>query len=183
MSSILAQKANRHWWLLLLRGILAVVLGLIAFFDPGITLLTLIYIFAFYAIFDGVTAITFAFRERAHNSWGWLLIEGLVSIIAGILAFTYPGETAIVFLYIIAAWALITGLMELVAAFVVHSTISWGLALGGLISIVLAIVLFRSPISGILSILWVIGIYGVVFGIGIIIDAFRLRSFVTKERA
>ncbi len=171
------QTARQYWWVLLVRGILAVLFGLVALLLPGIALLTLIYVFAFYAIFDGITAIYVAFQERGtHARWGWLLVEGILGIIAGIIAIVYPGETAIVLLYLIAAWALITGIMELIAAFMVRGSFAWGLAIGGIVSILLAILLFVRPGTGILSILWVVGIYGIVFGIGMIIHAFQLRS-------
>ncbi len=171
------QTARQYWWALLVRGILAVLLGLVALFFPGIALLTLIYIFAFYAIFDGATALYVAFQERGtHARWGWLLVEGILGIIAGIVAIVYPGETAVVLLYLIAAWALVTGIMELIAAFMVRGGVSWGLAIGGIISVLLGILLFIRPGAGILSFLWILGIYGIVFGIGMIIHAFQLRS-------
>ncbi len=177
MISTGTQIGRQYWWVLLVRGVLAVIFGLIALFFPGIVLFTLIYVFAFYAIVDGITAIFVAFQERGtHSRWAWLLVEGILGIIAGIVAIIYPGETALVLLYIIAAWALVTGIMELIAAFTVRGSFAWGLALGGIISILLAILLFIRPGTGILSILWVVGIYGIIFGIGMIIHAFQLRS-------
>ncbi len=171
------QTARQYWWVLLLRGVLAVLFGLVALLFPGLALLSLIYIFAFYTIVDGITAVYVALQERGtHARWGWLLIEGVLGIIAGVVALIYPGETALVLLYLIAAWALVTGIMELIAAFTVRGTFAWGLALGGVISILLAILLFTRPGAGILSLLWVVGIYGIIFGIGMIIHAFQLRS-------
>jgi uncharacterized membrane protein HdeD (DUF308 family) len=176
MSSIFSPRTGPYWWLLLLRGILAIIIGLIVLFSPEVALLHLVYVFSPYAIFDGITAMIFAFQERGQSmGWKWLVVEGVVSVIAGVLAFVYPGETAIVLLYIVAAWALITGSIELVAAFSMYKATAWGLALGGIIFMVLAILLFRSPIPGILSFFWIIGIYGIVFGIGIIIDALRIH--------
>ncbi len=170
------QTARQYWWVLLLRGILAILFGLVALLLPGIALLTLIYVFAFYAIVDGFTAIYVAFQERGtHARWGWLLIEGILGIIAGIVAVLYPGETALVLLYVIAAWALVTGIMELIAAFTVRGSFAWGLALGGIVSLLFGILLFIRPGTGILSILWIVGIYGIVFGVGMIIHAFQLR--------
>ena len=172
-----AQTARQYWWVLLLRGILAILFGLVALFLPGIALLTLVYVFGFYAIVDGVTAVYVAFQERGvHARWGWLLVDGIFGIIAGIIAFVYPGETALVLLYIIAAWALVTGIMELIAAFRVRGSFAWGLALGGIVSVLFGILLFIRPGTGILSILWIVGIYGIVFGVGMIIHAFQLRS-------
>jgi len=172
-----AQTARQYWWVLLLRGILAILFGLVALFLPGIALLTLIYVFAFYAIVDGITALYVAFQERGtHACWSWLLVEGILGIIAGIVAIVYPGETALVLLYVIAAWALVTGIMELIAAFTVRGSFAWGLAPGGIISILFGILLFIRPGTGILSLLWVVGIYGIVFGVGMIIHAFQLRS-------
>jgi uncharacterized membrane protein HdeD (DUF308 family) len=175
-----AQAIQRNWWLLVLRGVCAIIFGLIALFFPGIALLAFIYIFAAYALVDGIIAVITAIGERGSlERWGWVLFEGILGILFGIIAFAYPGETALVLLYIIAAWAIITGIMELISAFVIRgfASLEWGLAIAGIVSILFGIILFVHPGAGILSILWLVGIYGIVFGIFLIIRAFRLRSW------
>src|SRR5258707_14733055 len=107
-----------NWWAFVLRGILAIAFGLIAFFMPGIALLTLVFMFGFYAIADGVFNLVAAFRRTGPEQQPWwaLLLEGIVSIIAGAIAIFIPGLTAVVLLYIIAAWAVVTGVFEIAAA-------------------------------------------------------------------
>ncbi len=168
------QTTQSNWWLMLLRGVFAVIFGLIALADPGIALLALIYVFGAYALIDGILAVTVAVMERRSlPRWGWLVVEGVVSIIVGILAFAWPGETALILLYIVAAWAIVTGIMELAAAFTVRSLL---LGLTGVLSLAFGIILFVHPGAGLLSILWLLGIYAIVFGIVLIVHAFQLHS-------
>jgi uncharacterized membrane protein HdeD (DUF308 family) len=104
MMNATVQVARRHWWLLLLRGILAILFGIIALAAPGIALLAFIYVFAAYAIVDGIAAIAISFQERRFlRTWWVLLLEGLAGLLFGILAFTWPGETALVLLYLLVA--------------------------------------------------------------------------------
>ena len=183
IGNIGAQVILRNWWMLALRGLLAIIFGLIALFFPGIALFAFIFVFAAYAIIDGIVAVIVAVRERGSLSrWGWVLFEGILSILAGILAFAYPGITALVLLYIVAVWAIVTGIMEIVAAFVLREYVSreWALALAGILSIVFGIILFVRPGVGLLSILWLVGIYGIVFGVLFIIRAFQLRSWASS---
>jgi uncharacterized membrane protein HdeD (DUF308 family) len=179
MMNATAQVASRHWWLLLIRGILAILFGIIALAAPGIALLAFIYVFAAYAILDGITAIVVSFREQSFlRTWWVLLLEGLVGIIFGILAFAWPGETALVLLFLVAIWALVTGVMEIGSAFIVPGSAGqrWGLGLAGLLSIIFGIILIVHPGGGLLAILWLVGIYAIVFGVSLIIYAFQVRS-------
>ena len=181
MINTAVQAARSHWWLLLLRGILAIIFGIIALAAPGIALLAFIYVFAVYALLDGITAIVVSFRERSSfRGWWVLLIEGIAGIIFGILAIVWPGETALVLLYLVAFWALVTGVMEIGSAFMVPATAGqrWGLGLAGLLSIIFGIILIVSPGSGLLAILWLVGIFAIVFGVSLIIYAFQIRSRV-----
>jgi uncharacterized membrane protein HdeD (DUF308 family) len=169
------QVPGQPWWSLLARGIIAVLFGLAALFWPGLTLLVLIYIFGAYALVEGIIAIYHAFQERnMQTNWWMLLLEGIAGVIVGILVFTWPGITALILLYLIAAWALITGIIELVAAFT--TGLGWLLVLAGAISIVLGIILFARPVAGILSLVWLIGIYAIIWGILLIVRAFQARS-------
>ena len=159
---------------MLLRGIVAIILGLIVLFDPGIALLAIIYVFGAYALIDGILSVIVAIAERRYlPRWGWLVVEGVAGIILGIIAFAWPGETALILLYVVAIWAVVTGVMEIAAAFTVGS---WLLGLTGVLSIVFGIILFVHPGAGLLSILWLLGVYGIVFGIVLIVHAFQLHS-------
>src|SRR5215469_5405441 len=179
MMNTITQTANRFWWLIILRGILAVIFGLIALIFPGIALLAIIYVFAAYALVDGITAAVVAIQTRSSSSRWWvLLLEGLVGVVIGILVFFWPGETALVLLYLVAIWAVITGIMELSGAFVVRggAGLHWGLAIAGILSIIFGVILFIHPGAGLLAILWLVGIYAIIFGIFLIAHAIQLRS-------
>lgn len=183
LSTVGAQAMLRNWWMLALRGVLATLFGLVALFVPGIALLAFIFVFAAYAIIDGIIAVVVAIRERGTlNRWGWVLVEGILSVVAGIFAFAYPGMTAFVLLYIVAAWAVLTGIMEIVAAVVLREYLSreWTLALAGVLSLIFGIVLFAFPGAGLLSILWLVGVYSIVFGVLFIVRAFQLRSWASS---
>jgi uncharacterized membrane protein HdeD (DUF308 family) len=181
-----AQIVQRNWWIMALRGLLAVIFGLIALLAPGIALLAFIYVFAAYALVDGGIAVITAIQERELlDRWGWILFEGILSLLAGLIAFANPGLAALVLLYIIAAWAIVTGIMEIVTAFAIRDLVSqeWVLALAGTLSVVLGILLFLFPGAGILSILWLVGIYGIVFGLLFLVRAFQLRSWASSVTA
>jgi uncharacterized membrane protein HdeD (DUF308 family) len=181
-----AQLILRNWWMLALRGVLAILFGLVALLFPGIALLAFIYVFAAYAIVDGVVAVIVSIRERGSLSrWGWVLAEGILSIAAGIIAAVYPGLTALVLLFLVAAWAILTGIAEIASAFILREQITreWLLGLAGLLSIIFGIILFIRPGTGLLAILWLVGIYAIIFGILFIVRAFQLRSWASSVTA
>jgi uncharacterized membrane protein HdeD (DUF308 family) len=175
LNGILAQ----NWWAVALRGLLGIVFGLIAFFLPGATMLSLILIFAGYLLADGVLAIVAAVRAaRRHDRWGWLTFEGILSIITAIIAALWPGLTAVAFVLIVAAWAIVTGGLMFAAAFFDLNTEHgrWWLALGGLISVAYGFLLIAAPLLGALVLTWWLAAYALAFGIVLVILAFRLRS-------
>ncbi len=146
MQNIAAPIVQRNWWIMALRGLLAVIFGLIALLAPGIALLAFIYVFAAYALVDGGIAVITAIQERELlYRWGWILFEGILRILVGIIAFANPALTALVLLYLIAAWAIVTGIMEIVAAFAIREFVSreWVLALAGIVSVAFGILLSR----------------------------------------
>ncbi len=170
----------RNWGLWLLRGLAAVVFGILAFVWPGITVAVLVLFFGAYVLVDGFLAViaAIAHRHDEHNWWLWLL-EGLAGIVIGILTFVYPGVTALALLYLIVAWALVTGVLEIVAAVRLRRVIrnEWWMVLAGLASIAFGILALLFPAAGVLSIVWLIAAYAVVFGVALIAFAFRLRSW------
>lgn len=170
----------RNWWALALRGAIAVVFGLLTFAMPGMTLQILLLLFGAYALVDGIFTILAAVREaQAHHRWGVLLLEGIAGILAGVLTFAWPGITALVLLYLIAAWAIFTGIFEIAAAIKLRKVITgeWFLALSGVASVLFGLLLFLAPGPGALVVVWWIGAYALVFGILMIALAFRLRSW------
>src|SRR4051794_29259908 len=135
---------SRYWWLIALRGVFAVLFGLAAFTLPGPSLLALVLLFGAYALVDGVASIVAAIRAgRHHGQWWAMLIEGIVGVAAGLITFVWPAITALALLYLIAAWALMTGVLEIVAAVRLRQVISneWLLGLSGVISIAYGVLL------------------------------------------
>jgi uncharacterized membrane protein HdeD (DUF308 family) len=163
-----------RWWALALRGLAAIVLGILAFAWPGITLLALVVLFGAYLLVDGVFALVGGALSR---SW-LLLLEGAAGVVAGVLTFVWPAITALVLLFLVAAWALVTGVMELVAAYRLRRIVKneWLMALAGVASIVFAILLLVNPGAGLLTIVWLIAGYSIVFGVVLLGLAFRLRG-------
>jgi uncharacterized membrane protein HdeD (DUF308 family) len=175
------QLLARRWWALALRGVIAVLFGLLTFFIPGVTLISLVLLFGFYAILDGTFDIVSAMKAPGHH-WP-LLVEGIVGIVAGIVTFMWPGITAMVLLYLIAFWAILTGVLEIVAGIRLREVIAneMLLILMGVISTLFGILIIIFPGAGALAIIIWIGAYAVVFGIILIVLAFRLRSFRQLE--
>jgi uncharacterized membrane protein HdeD (DUF308 family) len=170
----------RRWWTLTLRGVIAILFGLMALIWPGITLLALVVLFGAYALVDGVIALgTAIFGDRATTGErGWLIVEGIAGIIVGILTFAWPGVTAVVLLWLIAAWAIVTGVLEIAAAVRLRQEITgeWLLAVGGVLSVLFGILLIVRPGAGALAVVFLIGGYAIVFGIIIIGLGLRLRQ-------
>jgi len=158
---------TERWWLLVVRGVAAILFGVLALATPAIGALALIVFWGVYAIANGVLELLFAASAgRAGMRFGWYLLEGIVSIAAGVLAFVYPAMTGLVLLYIIASWAIITGAIEIGAAIELRRIVQheWLLALAGVMSIAFGVVLFVSPIAGALAVVWLIAAYATVFG-------------------
>jgi uncharacterized membrane protein HdeD (DUF308 family) len=172
-----ATELARHWWVLALRGIAAVLFGILAFFWPGMTLAVLVILFGAYALIDGILGLMAAFTSETHHRIA-LAVEGVVSILAGLAAFAWPGLTALVLLYIIAFWAIVTGVLEIVAALRLRRVIAneLGLIVGGILSIAFGIILVVAPGAGALTVVYLIGAYAVIFGIALLALAWRLRE-------
>ena len=155
------------------------IFGVAALLRPGIALEALILLFGAYVLVDGVFAIVGVFRGTRSGTPRWLLLlEGVVSILAGIIAFVFPGLTAVALLYLVAAWAVVTGLAEIATAIRLRQEITgeWALILGGILSVLFGVLLAILPGVGILSLIWLIGIYAVVFGLLLLISAFQVRG-------
>ena len=171
------------WWTFVLRGILSILFGVITVIMPGIALLSLILVFAFYAIADGVFGFISAFRrEPGQPLWWAMLLQGTFSLIAGLLALFLPGLTAIALLYLIAGWAIASGVMQIVAAIRLRKQITgeWALVLMGGLSIAFGVLAAIFPGAGALAVLLWIGAYMFVFGILLISLGFRLRKWIRQ---
>jgi uncharacterized membrane protein HdeD (DUF308 family) len=166
-----------HWWSFMLRGIAAILFGLMTFFVPGVTLLILVLLFGSYALIDGGFNIAAAIRGDTAQRWWVLVLEGVVSILAGLVTFFVPGLTAIALLYVIAAWALVTGVFEIVAAIRLREQIhgEWMLALAGFIAILFGIFLILAPVAGILTLVMWVGAYAIIHGGFLIWLSVKLR--------
>jgi uncharacterized membrane protein HdeD (DUF308 family) len=175
MTSILAG----NWWAFVLRGALGVLFGVLALMMPGMALLTLVLLFGVYSIAGGIFNIVAAARKTApaQQPWWVLLVEGLVSVAAGLFAFFIPGLTALALLYVIATWAIITGVLELVAAVRLRKQIEreWLLALAGVLSIAFGVLAALFPGAGALAVVLWIGAYAIAFGALLIAFGIRLK--------
>ncbi|SRR5258708_4537989 len=177
MNTSLLHLMARNWWLLLLRGIAALLFGIIAFLWPGITLVTLVILFGAYAIADGVFALVTAFRGGSGVSRGWLILIGLLSLAAGITTYFYPGLTAFTLLTFIGVWSIVRGVFEIIGAIQLRREISneWVLILNGLLSILFGACVLIAPGAGALAVVWLIGAYSIAAGVLMMGLAFRLR--------
>jgi uncharacterized membrane protein HdeD (DUF308 family) len=166
----------RNWWALALRGLVAILFGLLTFILPGITLVTLVLLFGAYAVADGVFNVIAFFRVASHQ-WA-LLVEGIIGIIAGVLTFTWPAITAIILLYLIAFWAIFTGVFEIVAGIRLRKAITNEglLIVMGVLSLLFGVLILFAPGAGALAIVLWIGAYALVFGVFLLALAFRLRG-------
>ena len=169
---------SRNWWTLVVRGLVAVLFGLFAIFVPDITLTVLVLLFGAYALVDGAVNIYGAITGDSNQRWWVGVLEGLVGIIVGILTFIWPGITALVLLYLIAVWAIFTGILEIWGAIELRREINNEVLLGisGLLSIIFGVLLIVAPGAGALAVAWLIGFYAILFGITLIALGFRVRN-------
>jgi len=174
LSEVLADK----WWAVGLRGVLGIAFGLICLLVPAAAILALILLFSAYMLVDGVLAIASGIKAaRNDERWGLLILEGIVDLAAGAVAFLWPAITAVAFVILIAVWAIITGALMLAAAFSLNLDHGrWWLALGGIASVIFGIVLLVAPVVGAVVLTWWLGAYAIVFGAFLLILAFQLHG-------
>jgi uncharacterized membrane protein HdeD (DUF308 family) len=174
-----------NWWALAIRGVAAIIFGILAILFPGITLTVLVILFASYALVDGVFSIVAAIKNQAEKSRWWaLLLEGILGIAVGIFTLFWPGITELVWLSFIAAWAILTGILEIIAAIRLRQEIEgeWLLILGGIGSVIFGILLVTNPLIGAVTIALIVGIYALIFGFLMLGLAFRMRSWLKAQR-
>ena len=174
MSALLAQ----NWWAIALRGVFAIIFGIIALLMPGATMLALVLLFAAYLLVDGIFAIIAAVRAaRRQERWGWLIFEGLVDLVTGGIAAVWPLITIVAFALLMGAWAIVTGALLLGASYrlnIPHGR--WLMALAGAISVIWGVLLIIWPLIGALVLTWWMAAYALIFGVAMLVLAFRLRS-------
>jgi len=168
----------RNWWLILLRGICAILFGVLAFIWPGITLLTLALLYGIFALIEGALALAAAIMGGAPAPRWWLAVVGLLGIAVGILTIIMPGITAFILVLFVAAWAIISGIMQIVGAIRLRKEIDneWMLVAVGVISVAFGLLVLLQPMLGALSLVFVIGAYAIIYGIALVALAFRLRG-------
>lgn len=168
-----------NWWLLLLRGVAAIVFGVLAFIWPGVTLAVLVLFYGAFALVDGAFALAAAIMGKGGMGprW-WLAIVGLLGVAAGVLTFLWPGITALVLLVFIAAWSIMSGIFQIIGAIQLRREIDneWLLVVAGLMSVVFGILLLVWPATGLLALVWLIGTYAVLYGALLVGLALRLRK-------
>ena len=169
----------RNWWAFAIRGLVAIIFGIIAIFFPGTAFLSLVLVFGVFALVDGIFSIASVFVSAAHTeSWWWLVLEGAFGILIGILTLIQPVAMGIAWILIIAIWAIVTGILEILTAIRLRKTISgegW-MILSGILSVLFGLIAAFYPASGAFAIGLIIGIYALIFGITMLMLAFRLRK-------
>lgn len=179
----LLHSLAQNWWVFLLRGILAIVVGILAFVWPGITLVSLVLLFGIYAAADGILAIASAITGHTPMPRWWLAIVGIAGIAAAFMAFTRPGLTIAVLLIVIASWAIVFGIMEIIGAIQLRKEIDneWFLILSGALAVVFGLILLFRPGLGTLALIFTFGTFAIVEGLLLIGFSIRLRGHSHAE--
>ena len=177
-NAALRRTLAKNWWAVALRGVFAIIFGILAFALPGVTIATLVILFAAYMLADGVFAIVGAVKAAQQGErWGLFILEGIANILAGIVALLWPAITVLVFVYLIAFWSIVSGLVMVVAAFRLTGEHGrWWMAIAGLLSVVFGILLAMMPIAGAVVLTLWLAAYAVVFGAVLLVASFRLRA-------
>ncbi|MFI6077280.1 HdeD family acid-resistance protein [Actinoplanes sp. NPDC051343] len=174
------ETLSRHWWAVALRGVAAIMFGVLALAWPAISVFALVIVFGAYALVDGAFTLVAAVGNRngrARGSRVWLFVRGIAGILTGIIAVVWPGITALALLWVIAIWALVTGVFDIVAAFELRKQMrrEWLLALSGALAVLFGVLLLVWPAAGVLALVVLIGIAAIAFGVTLLMLGLRLR--------
>ena len=180
MEASTRQITHAYWWLLIIRGVVAVLFGFMALISAEFTLLFLVYLFGAYVLIDGIMAIIASLQERrASSAWWVVFLIGIVGIIVGVLCFILPGNVALVIFYLVAIWLIVAGFFGLVSAILRGTGTEWLSVIGGILSIINGEIFLLHPTSSILSIVWLLGVFALKYGIIQIVRAIQLRSVLS----
>jgi uncharacterized membrane protein HdeD (DUF308 family) len=181
----MVESLSSRWWVFLLRGIVAIIIGIIAFAYPGITLLSLTIVFGAFVFIDGVLALAAAFGGLGGSRWWLLLLEGILCLVVAFFIWTEPISSTAVLVYFVAAWAVITGIIEIIAGIQLrdHITNEWWYIIGGIASVAFGILVLRNPLAGAVTIAWLVGFYAIFFGIMQLGLSYRLSRLHSIGRA
>ena len=186
MDVSLLQSLGRMWWLVLLRGLAAIVFGILAWAWPGVTLITLVLFWGAYALVDGVAALVSGWQTKDSGKPMWqIVLIGVIGIAAGIFTFAQPEVTAVALLILIAAWAIVHGVLEIAAAIRLRKEIrnEWLLIVSGIISVLFGALMIANPGAGAMALLWVIGVFAVAYGALLVILSFKLKQHAPPKAA
>jgi len=166
----------RNWWMFLIRGVLALIFGVVAILFPATAFISLVLIFGAFAFVDGVFALIAGITAKSEN-WLWLILEGVIGIFIGVLTLVQPAAMGEAWLILIAVWAIVTGIFEVVTAIRIRKLIEgeFWMILSGVISFAFGVLVLVNPMSGAVAIGFIIGIYAVMFGATLIALSLRLR--------
>ena len=171
---------RRVWWSLVVRGVLAILFGIVAFFYTGQTLVALVYVFGVFALLSGIAMLAAAVRAgEAHQRWGWLAASGLIGVAAGVVSFVWPNPTAQAFVYLVAAWrAIISGVLEIAFALALPDTLAHPFWAGVLRRALGAVWCAARRLAGAgeAALVWLIGIYAIAYGLTMLYYAFLLQA-------
>jgi uncharacterized membrane protein HdeD (DUF308 family) len=176
------QTVQRWSWVPIVQGVASILFGIACFTATGSALAALVAVFGIYALLTGVLAVYGAFTMASeHQKWFGLLVEGILSIAAGIIAFRAPGLTAQALLYVIAAWAILRGIVQISTAYAFRDVLpgEWATAVSGVLSIVVGYLLIANPQQGLPALVWVVGIYAILYGVLTLTLGVRLRNLVS----
>jgi len=177
------ESLARNWWLTALRGLLALILGVVMLFFPIPSILFLVIFFGAYALVDGIFAVVVSLMSAAHHKprW-WLFVEGLLGILVGVAVFAWPAITAMVLLYLIAFWALVTGIFEIIFSAATWKALpnNWLWLLSGILSVLLGAIMIAYPGTGALAVVFFIAIYLIMFGVVLMALGFTLKGKAPK---
>lgn len=180
------QSTRNYWWLTLIRSLVVILFGIAALLWPGPTLVFFIYLFGVFAIVEGIIDIATAMQERQiYKNWWVLLLTGVASIIVGILVFSWPGITSLILFYLVAAWAFVAGIMAIASAFSRFTLpgLDWPLILGGVVLVILGLIMAAHPVASILSIVWVLGLAAIIYGVLLFVRSFQFKSLQDRRAA
>lgn len=170
----------KNWWALTIKGVLAIIFGLIIFLTPQIGAVALAYYFGFLALFAGMFMIVAAFVHRSSNqNWGWWLFEGILDILLGIIVLAYPVMTIAIFVIFVGVWAIFMGAAQIINFFTVSNG-KWLFLLSGIISVIFGILLILNPLFGALSLTIFIGAFVTIYGIFAVMLSFRIKNLQTQ---